>query len=83
MQKLGVNPSNISFSNVTMESDKFIVARETVGDTAQVVIVDISNPTEIIRRPISADSALMNPNAKILALKCNLLLFYTFNFNYN
>lgn len=81
MQKLGVNPSNISFSNVTMESDKFIVARETVGDTAQVVIVDISNPTEIIRRPISADSALMNPNAKILALKCNLLFFYTFSYN--
>ena len=80
MQKLGVNPSNISFSNVTMESDKFIVARETVGDTAQVVIVDISSPNEIIRRPISADSALMNPNAKILALKCSLLLLYTFNF---
>ena len=36
---------------------------------AQVVIVDMSDPTNPIRRPISADSALMNPVAKIIALK--------------
>jgi clathrin heavy chain len=53
-----------------MESDKYIVVREKVGDSAQVVILDIANPNEVLRRPISADSALMNPNTKILALKC-------------
>ena len=36
---------------------------------AQVVIVDMSDPTNPIRRPISADSAIMNPVAKIIALK--------------
>lgn len=58
-----------------MESDKYIVVREIVGDSAQVVIVDVANPNDVLRRPISADSAVMNPNSKILALKC---LFKTF-----
>lgn len=52
-----------------MESDKFICVREKVGDSAQVVIIDMSNPTTPIRRPISADSAIMNPASKVIALK--------------
>jgi hypothetical protein len=36
------------------------------------VIVDVANPSDLLRRPISADSALMNPEKKILALKCIL-----------
>lgn len=56
-----------------MESDKSIVVRETVGESAQVVVIDMENPNDVLRRPISADSALMNPTKKILALKCKLL----------
>ena len=52
-----------------MESDKFICVREKVGDTAQVVIIDMATPTSPIRRPISADSAIMNPQTKVIALK--------------
>lgn len=52
-----------------MESDKFICVREKVGEAAQVVIIDMSNPTTPIRRPISADSAIMNPTSKVIALK--------------
>lgn len=52
-----------------MESDKFICVREKIGDTAQVVIIDLNDPTNPIRRPISADSAIMNPASKVLALK--------------
>lgn len=52
-----------------MESDKFICVREKVGESAQVVIIDMSNPTNPIRRPISADSAIMNPASKVIALK--------------
>lgn len=48
-----------------MESDKFICVREKVGDTVQVVIVDMSNPNTPIRRPISAESAIMNPTSKV------------------
>uniref|UniRef100_A0A8C2Z9F8 Clathrin heavy chain n=1 Tax=Cyclopterus lumpus TaxID=8103 RepID=A0A8C2Z9F8_CYCLU len=69
LQNRGVNPANIGFSYLTMESDKFICIREKVGDQNQVVIVDMSDPTNPIRRPISADSAIMNPASKVIALK--------------
>ncbi|MGH0159430.1 UNVERIFIED_CONTAM: hypothetical protein FKN15_037344 [Acipenser sinensis] len=52
-----------------MESDKFICIREKVGDQAQVVIIDMNDPNTPIRRPISADSAIMNPASKVIALK--------------
>ena len=51
-----------------MESDKYICVRET-GATNNVVIVDLSQPMQPIRRPITADSALMNPVTKVIALK--------------
>ena len=57
-----------------MESDKFICVREKVGETAQVVIIDMSDPTNPIRRPISADSAIMNPASKVIALKAQKTL---------
>ena len=40
-----------------------------MGDTSQVVIIDMADPTNPIRRPISADSAIMNPASKVIALK--------------
>jgi clathrin heavy chain len=52
-----------------MESDKYICVREKVGESAQVVIIDMANPQTPIRRPISADSAIMNPSTKVIALK--------------
>lgn len=52
-----------------MESDKFICIREKVGEQAQVVIIDMNDPSNPIRRPISADSAIMNPASKVIALK--------------
>lgn len=69
LQNLGINPSNIGFSTLTMESDKFICIREKVGEQAQVVIIDVADPNTPIRRPISADSAIMNPASKVIALK--------------
>ena len=50
---MGINPANIGFSTLTMESDKFICIREKVGDTAQVVILDMADVANPIRRPIS------------------------------
>jgi len=75
-----------------MESDKFICVREKVGETAQVVIIDLNDTANPIRRPISADSAIMNPASKVIALKglrvtssslancCSLLLVYQCNY---
>lgn len=57
-----------------MESDKFICIREKVGEQAQVVIIDMNDPSNPIRRPISADSAIMNPASKVIALKAGKTL---------
>ena len=51
-----------------MESDKYICVRETAPQNS-VVIIDMNMPNQPLRRPITADSALMNPNTRILALK--------------
>uniref|UniRef100_A0A2K6FRV2 Clathrin heavy chain n=1 Tax=Propithecus coquereli TaxID=379532 RepID=A0A2K6FRV2_PROCO len=64
-----INPANIGFSTLTMESDKFICVREKVGEQAQVVIIDMSDPMAPVRRPISAEGAIMNPASKVIALK--------------
>ena len=71
---MGINATNIGFNSLTMESDKFICVREKVGETAQVVIIDMTDPTNPIRRPISADSAIMNPASKVIALKAQKTL---------
>lgn len=68
LSSVGVNPQFITFTNVTMESDKYICVRETAPQNS-VVIVDMNMPMQPLRRPITADSALMNPNSRILALK--------------
>jgi len=69
LQNVGINSANIGFSTLTMESDKFICVREKVGEQSQVVIVDMADPNNPTRRPISADSAIMNPASKVIALK--------------
>lgn len=43
--------------------------REKVGEQNQVVIIDLNDPENVIRRPITADSAIMNPDSKVIALK--------------
>ncbi|KAJ6325082.1 hypothetical protein OIU76_012210 [Salix suchowensis] len=65
---IGIGPQFITFTNVTMESDKYICVRETAPQNS-VVIIDMNMPMQPLRRPITADSALMNPNSRILALK--------------
>ncbi|XP_064613510.1 clathrin heavy chain 1 [Liolophura sinensis] len=74
LQNVGINAANIGFSTLTMESDKFICVREKVGDSNQVVIIDMNDPTNPVRRPISADSAIMNPASKVIALKAGKTL---------
>ncbi|KAK6060771.1 clathrin propeller repeat-containing domain protein [Cooperia oncophora] len=76
LTNVGIRPQNICFANVTMESDKFIVVREMIGDSQQVVIIDLADPMNPQRRPISADSVIMHPSAKIIALKCESLKFF-------
>lgn len=76
LTSLGINPQFITFTHVTMESDKFICVRETSPQNS-VVIIDMSMPNQPLRRPITADSALMNPNSRVLALKGTVDLIYS------
>ncbi|KAL2539951.1 Clathrin heavy chain 1 [Abeliophyllum distichum] len=71
LPSIGINSQFITFTNVTMESDKYICVRETAPQNS-VVIIDMNMPSQPLRRPITADSALMNPNTRILALKAQL-----------
>lgn len=71
---IGINAQNVGFTNLTMESEKFICVREQVGDQSQVVIIDMADPQNPIRRPITADNAIMNPISKIIALKAGKTL---------
>eukprot|EP01137_Pigoraptor_chileana_P023618 Opistho-2@90189 len=69
LQNVGINAANIGFSTLTMESDKFICVREKVGEQNHVVIIDMADANNPTRRPITADSAIMNPTSKVIALK--------------
>jgi len=68
LTNLGINQQFVTFTHVTMESEKLICVRETAPSNS-VVIVDMAMPMQPLRRPITADSALMHPDQKILALK--------------
>ncbi|KAK7849835.1 clathrin heavy chain 1 [Quercus suber] len=71
LPSIGINQQFITFTHVTMESDKYICVRETAPQNS-VVIIDMNMPMQPLRRPITADSALMNPNSRILALKAQV-----------
>jgi clathrin heavy chain len=54
---------------VTLESDRFVCIREKVKEQKQVVIVDLADSNNVLRRPAAADSAIMHPTGKMLALR--------------
>jgi len=66
---LGINPQAIGFATLTMESSKYICVREQVQEKSSVAILDLANPRDLQRRPITADSAIMNPTQNLIALK--------------
>lgn len=68
LPSIGVAQEFISFKNCSMESEKYICIRET-GAQNQVVIVDMAAPMSPARRQITADSALMCLDKKVIALK--------------
>jgi hypothetical protein len=54
----------------TLESDHYICIRQQIDDNAspEVIIIDLKDANNVIRRPIKADSALMHWNKQIIAL---------------
>lgn len=51
-----------------MEGDNYLLVRETTPANS-IVIVDLANPADVQRRNMSADSAIMHPASKVLALR--------------
>jgi clathrin heavy chain len=74
LSSLGIQPQSISFQTLTLESDHYICVREKINEQNQVVIIDLADANNVLRRPITADSAIMHPRQKILALKAGRTL---------
>lgn len=71
LTNLGINPASIGFNSCTLESDQYVCIREKLDDGSKptVVIVNLKNQNEVIRRPINADSAIMHWSKLVIALK--------------
>eukprot|EP01048_Picozoa_sp_COSAG05_P002188 COSAG05_NODE_84_length_20716_cov_100.586312_2_plen_1571_part_00 len=66
----GIKPEDINHLNVRMESDKFICVREASGNLS---IIDMASPSMAAeRKPMKAESVIMNPVAKVLALSAKV-----------
>jgi len=68
---MGVNPQFIKFDCTTMESDRFVCVREQApdGQSGLISIFNTSMPHQPTKRPISAESAIVNPVGDVIALK--------------
>jgi clathrin heavy chain len=66
----GIKPEDINHVNVRMESDKFICVREASGNLSIVEMSSASMAPE--RKPMKAESVIMNPVAKVLALSAKV-----------
>lgn len=71
LSNVNIHQSSITFNACTLESDHFICVRQKVDDNAspEVIIVELRNGNNVIRRPIKADSAIMHWTRQIIALK--------------
>lgn len=73
LTNLGIDFGSIGFNSCTLESDSFICVRQKLSEDSspEVIIINLKNNNEIIRRPIKADSALMHWSRMVIALKAN------------
>ncbi|CBH15651.1 clathrin heavy chain, putative [Trypanosoma brucei gambiense DAL972] len=74
----GLRPGTISFKTLTLQSDKYVCIRDVQPDgQTSLVIVDLGKRESMRNSIRDAESAIMNPMAKILALRSgrNLQIF--------
>ena len=65
-----MSSENIGFANVSMHSEKFVCIRENKHSSKpSLKIIDLRNGVEVSEKPMSADSAIMNPSKPHLALR--------------
>ncbi|PGH15842.1 hypothetical protein AJ80_05373 [Polytolypa hystricis UAMH7299] len=71
LTNVDIAPASIGFNSCTLESDHFVCVRQKLEneEKTQVIIVNLKNNNEVVRRPINADSAIMHWNKNIIALR--------------
>jgi clathrin heavy chain len=71
LSSIGVAQQSIGFNFTSLESDAFVCIRNKKDEASspEVIIVDLKNNNNVIRRPIKADSAIMHWTRQIIALK--------------
>ncbi|KAJ5079821.1 clathrin heavy chain [Anaeramoeba ignava] len=77
LTNLGIANEHLRFAKTKMESYKYISVLEIKDNSFKVAIIDLKEPENIWRQFIKADSAIMNPVSKIIALRSqnNLQVF--------
>ena len=71
LSSMGLPQNAFSFMNCTMQSDKYICVKDTTGAQNVAVIVDVANPGNPTKFPVTADSIIIHPTQKILSLRGN------------
>ena len=63
-----------------MQSDKYVCVRDVSSQPPQAVIVEVDNPSNVVKFPVTADSVLVHPQQKILSLRGSF--FFNFFFSH-
>lgn len=67
LPSLGIKPESISFSNVSLESDKYICVREKTQTANTLTVIEVATQQTETHK-INAERAAMNPKTKVVAL---------------
>ena len=59
-----------------MQSDKYVCVRDVSSQPPQAVIVEVDNPSNVVKFPVTADSVLVHPQQKILSLRGSFFLIF-------
>jgi len=71
----GIQAGSLSFSTTTLEGDNFACVREkNAQGQMELVMVDLKAGLRATRRPMAADSAIINPERQVIALKAGAIL---------
>jgi len=75
LSAIGVPQNALTFNTVRMESDRTICIRNLAD--SQLIMLDLTKPTQPTRKQLVTDSAVMNPHSPVLLLQIgsNLQLF--------
>ncbi|EDO05779.1 uncharacterized protein BBOV_IV001820 [Babesia bovis T2Bo] len=72
LNSLGFKDGCFRFGALTLGGDRFVCIRESDESSHSVSIIDLYNGNEVSRRPIKAESTIMNPHKPIIALKASI-----------